>query len=43
MVTQQIEKLKNEKKKGTESIQRAINIQRMKNLVEKLDTFYPTL
>jgi hypothetical protein len=43
MVTQQIEKLKNEKKKGTESIQKAVNIQRMKNLVEKLDTFYPTL
>lgn len=43
MVTQQIEKLKVEKRKGTESIQKAINLPKMKGLVEKLDTFYPAM
>ncbi len=43
MVTQQVEKLKVEKRKGVESIEKAINLPKMKTLVEKLDTFYPTM
>jgi hypothetical protein len=43
MVATQIEKLKTEKRKGVESIQKAINMPRMKGLVEKLDTYYPTM
>ncbi len=43
MVTNQIEKLKVEKRKSIEGIQKAINLPRMKTLVEKLDTYYPTM
>jgi hypothetical protein len=43
MVTQQVEKLKVEKRKGTESIQKAINMPKMKVLIDKLDTFYPAM
>jgi hypothetical protein len=43
MVTQQVEKLKVEKRKGVESIEKAINLPKMKILVEKLDTFYPAM
>ncbi len=43
MINQQVEKLKVEKRKGAESIQKAINMPKMKSLVDKLDTFYPAM
>lgn len=42
-VTEQINRLKNEKQKGIVSIERAINIEKLKNTVERLDSFFPAL
>ena len=42
-VTEQINRLKTEKQKGILSIERAINIEKLKNTVERLDSFFPAL
>lgn len=42
-VTEQINRLKNEKQKGIAAIERAINIEKLKNTVERLDSFFPVL
>jgi Fe2+ transport system protein B len=42
-VTEQINRLKTEKQKGISSIERAINIEKLKNTVERLDSFFPAL
>lgn len=42
-VTEQKEKLKAEKDKGIRSINNAININELKNIVERLDSFFPAL
>jgi hypothetical protein len=42
-VTEQINKLKTEKQKGILSIERAINIEKLKSTVERLDSFFPAL
>lgn len=42
-VRQQIERLSRVKDSTIESINKAINLQRLKNEVEKLDTFFPSL
>ncbi len=42
-VTEQINRLKNEKQKGILSIERAINIEKLKGTVERLDSFFPAL
>lgn len=42
-VTEQITRLKTEKQKGILSIERAINIEKLKGIVERLDSFFPAL
>jgi hypothetical protein len=42
-VTEQKEKLKQEKDKGIRAINNAININELKNIVERLDSFFPAL
>lgn len=42
-VTEQINRLKTEKQKGILSIERAINIEKLKGTVERLDSFFPAL
>jgi aryl carrier-like protein len=42
-VTEQINRLRNEKQRGIASIERAINIEKLKNTVERLDSFFPVL
>ncbi|SFF36041.1 hypothetical protein [Thermoflexibacter ruber] len=42
-VTEQINRLRNEKQKGIAAIERAINIEKLKNTVERLDSFFPVL
>ncbi len=42
-VTEQINRLKTEKDKGIASIEVAININKMKSTVERLDSFFPAL
>jgi hypothetical protein len=42
-VTEQINRLKTEKDKGISSIEIAININKMKSTVERLDSFFPAL
>ncbi|GAB4199047.1 MAG: hypothetical protein OHK0057_01340 [Thermoflexibacter sp.] len=42
-VTEQINRLRNEKQRGIAAIERAINIEKLKNTVERLDSFFPVL
>jgi hypothetical protein len=42
-VTEQINRLRNEKQRGIAAIERAINIEKLKSTVERLDSFFPVL